>query len=294
MARELKALDRQSVFYFNAALTSGQTIAEALGGTATDYPIFDASGHRRLVGMISSSQAPASGYPRIRFYDNPSSSATAYAVYVLDKDTTQSNNSYLIDVPLMSPFFSIEWTMGATGATVFGSAWVYPEDSSGTINFPPPPVNVQRPSTYRLTFNGLAAPIGQFLELRNPAASGRVIRVTMQLLSKPTTTMRWSVAKQSALSTGGTSSSPTICPMDSNNPTTVGVVKLYTVAPTAGALVANVWNIPSVTAGDTFVDQPGEAVNTQAIVLRAGESVAWTSDVTATVGGDIEFTESSA
>jgi hypothetical protein len=293
VANEQKALDREQIFYFNDSVTNALTLPEALGGTSSQYPIYDASGHRRLVGMFASSQTPAAGYPRVRFYDSPDN-GTVRATYVFDKDTTTSTqNVYKIDIPLYTPWFTIEWTMGASTANVFGVAWVYPED--GGPDYPGGSNSAaSRPSTYRTVIAGLATPggNGQFLEIRNPAASGRVIRVTMQALLKPSATILWTVKKQSALSTGGTSADNTPVPLDSQNAATVAVVRQYTVAPTAGAAVGSVWADPAVTAGDRLVDQPGELEITQPITLRAGESVGWFSDAVATVYAVVELTDS--
>lgn len=292
MANEQKALDREQIFFFNASVTNALTLPEALGGTSSQYPIYDASGHRRLVGMFASSQTPAAGYPRIVFYDGPLSTATARATYVFDKDTTTTTqNVYKIDIPLYSPWFTIEWTMGAVTANVFGVAWVFPEDggsSSSTSS------TSSRSSTYRCAISALVAPIGGFVQLRNPAASGRVLRVTMQGIFKPSATIRWTVRKQSAFNTGGTATQPTVVPLDSNDAATVGVVDAYTVAPTLGTLVGNVWDDPSVTAGDRLVDTPGESDLAQLITLRAGESITWVTDAIATVTGILEWTDSAA
>lgn len=292
MALETKKLDREQILYFNQSVTNAKTLPETLGGTATQYPIYDGSGHRRIMGYFSCAQAPAAGFPRIRFYDGAGSTASVVATFVLPPDTAQSTKNFFIDLPLLTPFFTIELTQGGVTGNVFAVAWVYPEDTQGTVAIGGSGVTL--PPTYRVTFNGLAAAGGgTFLELSNPAASGRVLRTLVQLLSKPSATIRWTIRKQSAISTGGTSTSPTVTPLDSNNAATVGVVKTYTVNPTQGALVGNVWDMPSVTSGDTFIDEPGEITTLeQPIVVRAGESLAWVADVASTVGGLIEFTDS--
>lgn len=295
MANELKALDREQILYFNDTVASGLTLPEALGGLSTQYPIFDGGGNRRLVGIFASSQAPAAGFPRVRFFDSPLSTATVRATYVFDEDTNNSStqNVYKLDCPLLTPWFTIEWTMGGTGANVFGVAWIYPEDGGG--DFPASGGGgtvVTRPATYRCVISALTVPIGGFVELRNPAASGRVLRVSMEGIFKPTVTMRWTIRKQSTLNTGGTASQPTVVPLDSNNTASVGVVNAYTVAPTLGTLVGNVWDDPAVTAGDRLVDTPGELDFTQPIVLRAGESICMVSDVISVVTGILEFIES--
>lgn len=302
MALEQLSLDRQQVFYAKAlAFGAGQTYPTALGFAATAYEINRAAGNAWLRGYISGTTAPAAGFPRIRFWPSPGDAATVTPgpFYVLPVDPANALN-FLIDGPLISPFFTIEWTQGAAPGTVTGAAWVLP-DGSGTVfgTAPAPPAPAILPATYRVAFDGLVFTTvgGTILQLANPAASGRVLRVTLQLLSKPSATTRWKVLKQSALSTGGAFTTPTPVPLDSTDAATVGVVSLYTDNTGGGGFVpgaslGNVWDL-SLTAADTFSDSPGGNTDLdQPIVLRPGESEAWTSDVAGTYCGAIEFSDS--
>ena len=72
MAREKKALDREQVFFFSETVNANLTLPEAISGVATDYLTFDGSGHRRLVGMFASTQAPAAGFPAFASTTDPS------------------------------------------------------------------------------------------------------------------------------------------------------------------------------------------------------------------------------
>ncbi len=127
----------------------------------------------------------------------------------------------------------------------------------------------------------------------NPAASGRVLRVTLQMLCKPSATIVWTINKQSSVDAGGTSTVPTPVPMDASDAATVGIVKLYTVVPvTPGTVVGKIWD-QTVTGGDIVEDDPGiNQVLTKPVVLRPGQSVAWNSSVAFTFQGTIEFTDS--
>lgn len=133
MAREIMALTRQQVFYASAlALAAGQTIPQALGGAAGAYTINRAAGMARLLGLIAGTTAPAAGFPRVRFWDAPGDATvlTSVATFQL---TVDPNNAftYPIDMPLYTPYFTIEWTDGGAGASITGAAWVLPEGAGG-------------------------------------------------------------------------------------------------------------------------------------------------------------------
>lgn len=290
MANESRRLDRAQVFFWaTSSVTAGQTLPQALGGTSTFYPIYDGSGHRRLYGLFSSDNAPAAGFPRVRFYDDPAGTTVVYIAPFTQDSSQSARRTWRINVPMLTPWFTIEWTAGASATSVFGIAWMYPEDGSPDNGLS---AASALPSTYRSSFNGLAAGgAGQFLELRNPAASGIVLRVTLQWLVKPSVTILWRVIKQSSLSTGGTSSTPTPVPLDSNNAAATGVIRLYTAAPTAGTAVGDVLDATGTTAGDHVIDEPGGTGLAQPIVVRAGESIAWSTDAAFTADGNIEWTE---
>lgn len=145
MAQDLSMPDRQQVFYLNAAaIAAGQTLPEiaAFGaGAAGAYVINKAAGMGRVQGVITGTAAPAAGFPRIRYWSAPGD-ATALTSIFTSQLTVDPNNafSYVINEPLLTPFFTIEWTQGVGGGTISGGAWVYPythgsgsSSSGGTI-----------------------------------------------------------------------------------------------------------------------------------------------------------------
>lgn len=288
MVETKKPIDRQRVFWFSDTLAAAQTIWGKQGAAAV--PCFSVEGMRRLVGCITTTAAPAAGFPRLRF----SADGTNYDISLpLTRDTSQANYCYPFDVDIYLPFCAIELTNGAGGATVRAHAMVFEEGSGETQVGPTPPSpSTSLPATYRSTFSVAAAGAGQFLVLENPAGSGKVLRFVEQLLSKPTVTIGWSTVKQSTSTTGGTSAAVAAVPLDSADAAAVGTVLQYTAVPTPGAAIGTVWRLPSVTAADTFVDTPGDPLNQKPIVLRPGESVALVTTAAATIVGLIEWTES--
>ncbi len=129
--------DRQQVFYLaEAAITAGQTLPEiaAYGtGAAGAYVISKSAGIGHLKGAITGTTAPAAGFPRIRFWNAPgdSTALTAILTYSLTVDPLNAF-SFLIDTPLWTPFFTVEWTQGVAIGTISGAAWVYPYIQGGS------------------------------------------------------------------------------------------------------------------------------------------------------------------
>jgi len=290
MADTRKPLDKERVFYFADTLAAGQAMYAKQG--ATTDGVISCAGQRRIKGNVSTSQTPASGFPRLRF----SMDGVNFDLIVpLTKDSSQSGNQYPFDVECFLPYATLELTNGAGGvATVRAYAELSPEGSGATSTGPSPPTpGSGLPATYRATFSVAAAGAGQFLMLENPAGSGKVLRVTEQLLSKPTATLGWSTVKQSSPTTLGTPVATPGVSLDSADPATpTGVVTAYTTVPTPGTAVGTVWRLPSVTAVDTFIDTPGSDGLQKSIVLRAGESIALVTTAAATIVGLLEWTES--
>jgi hypothetical protein len=143
-------------------------------------------------------------------------------------------------------------------------------------------------------------------EISNPAASGKVVRVTkLQFLVTLATAGAYNLhlVKRSAISTGGTAVTQTSTPSDSTNAAAVGVVKLYTAAPTAGTTVGIVrhnraWGFATtLTATQPLGDFIWEFGNgpEQAVVLRAGEALSLQSPAAfgtaPTITGSVEWSE---
>lgn len=97
--------------------------------------------------------------------------------------------------------------------------------------------------TYRVSGNVVAA-AGLFPFLKLMGAAGKVIRIQKITFSGITLTavayLRIVINKLSADNSGGTSSSPTKVPLDSNSPASGATVAQYTAAPTAGTLIGQV------------------------------------------------------
>ena len=135
MAQDLTLPDRQQVFFAVAQnIGAGGTLPETAwggGGAAGAYIINRASGMGHLRGVITGTQAPAAGFPRIRFWTGSGSSLvlTPILTFVLAVDPANAN-SFEIDQPLWTPYFTIEWTQGAAPGTFSGAAWVYPYTAS--------------------------------------------------------------------------------------------------------------------------------------------------------------------
>jgi hypothetical protein len=135
-----------------------------------------------------------------------------------------------------------------------------------------------------VAFAGYATP-QDLITLENPANSGKLIRVAgFQLKIGSTAAALASVLfmRRSALNTGGTASTPAIGKAHTKQAAPVGVVRLYTAAPTPGAADATLAIAREVTtvltlAGGVFALSEGiadlETFNS-AISLRPGQLLA--------------------
>lgn len=137
--------------------------------------------------------------------------------------------------------------------------------------------------TYMAGFT-FTAPSGQFLELRGSGSSiATITKVVIELGTSDTLT----VTKQSAASTGGTSSDETAVPLDSGNAAANLTVRGYTAAPTAGAAVGDI--AVRIGTSATFEFAQG---NTQGVVLNtATETLGFALAAGTTVSGYVEWIE---
>ncbi len=154
-------------------------------------------------------------------------------------------------------------------------------------------VQVQRvdgKATYRTVFNDLSAPSGTAVALIG--AAGVTVRVLQVQIAKPSANQTPLVlAKFSTAPTGGSSTSPTPVPFDSDDAAASATINLYTTIPTDGSLVGSVFDA-DIASGDVVYEVFGEHQNSQAIVLRGtGEYLAIQPSVVATLNGFIEWTE---
>jgi hypothetical protein len=143
-------------------------------------------------------------------------------------------------------------------------------------------------------------------EISNPAASGKIVRVTkLQFLVTLATAGAYNLhlVKRSTISTAGTAVTQTSVPHDSTSAAAVGVVKLYTAAPTAGTTVGIVrhnraWGFATtLTATQPLADFTWEFGNgpQQAHVLQAGQALSLQSPAAfgtaPTITGSVEWSE---
>lgn len=113
------------------------------------------------------------------------------------------------------------------------------------------------------------------------SATKAVTVASMELGSTQTTTGTngWQIVKRSALDTLGTSSTLTLVPLDLTMPAATVTARTYTVNPTLGALVGNVWSGFIVSpAPASAASSPVTAIVAFAphqLVLGPSEQVAW-------------------
>lgn len=147
-------------------------------------------------------------------------------------------------------------------------------------------VRAQR-TTYMVALASFAGPIGTFLELLGHTNLVRVLEVVIQ----PSATCVVTVNKRSAASTGGTSASPTVVPVDSSNAAAGGAVKTFTADPTEGALVGAVGVFKIATDG-SLVWRPGDDQDGQRAILRTtAEAFTFESDTAVTWRGHVVLAE---
>lgn len=144
--------------------------------------------------------------------------------------------------------------------------------------------------TYRVVFAALVAAAGVAVELRG--APGTIVRVVKVHFALPSVVQNPLVlTKNSAAAVGGTSTTPQPVPLDSDDEDALAVVRLYTVAPAAGALVGNVYEADHAITAVLF-ETFGETPNAQGLVLRGvDEALTIVLSAGATIDGYIEWTE---
>ncbi len=109
-------------------------------------------------------------------------------------------------------------------------------------------------------------------------SASKTIRVLRMILSTTQTTAgvnEFFIVKRSTANSGGTSTSPTICPYDSNNAAAQATVLQYSANPTTGATVANVLTARMLTPTTTsatqayvVIDFTSTGLTSSGIVLR--------------------------
>lgn len=156
MAKEKRVIDRGAIFFVDPFMVSQINPANPTGVVPvnatlwsallmSNTPVFNIRGQKRLMGSLSTNQAPAAGFPRLRF-NNTGSNTVFDDVIPLVQDTTQANFFYPFDVPVCSGFVTLELTNGAVGAaTVYAQMFKFPEGAGPIIlggltpPAPPPP-----------------------------------------------------------------------------------------------------------------------------------------------------------
>lgn len=245
-------------------------------------------GYRRVFGSIFSSVAAAAGYPRVR----QSMDGTNFDIStVATLSGTQTQFLYNVDVPIVAPYVSVEIQDAGAGSTVRSAVYADMQvGSGGSLSGASSPPTWSTESTYTSTFAGLAAPIGQFFELRGTA--GVVGRVKEIYIFKPSAATTLTFLLQSTASTGGTGST-VVTPMDTTNVTASLVSRQYTAAPTAGTSAGNILQVSSVTAGDIVGWTFGDDWD-QPIVVRASQSLALQTSAAFTCYGYVRWVEAAS
>lgn len=163
---------------------------------------------------------------------------------------------------------------------VQGTASNFQAEVSGSVTTDPPtyttatvqPLSISTIGALRIeqlltSANVYAVGTGAFTPPATPTdiatiigSATRTIYVTKMEVSTTQTTAgvnTWFVIKRSAANTGGTSATPTLVPLDSNNPAVTAVVRSYTANPTAlGASVGTVRTTRILSDAATTATQP--------------------------------------
>jgi len=144
--------------------------------------------------------------------------------------------------------------------------------------------------TYRVAFSDLAAVSGVAIELIGVVNKHVTLRHIQ--ISKPSAALTpLTVEKLSAVSTGGTSTTPTPVPTRASFSAAGGVVKLYTVAPTKGTLIDQIQEV-DVGVSDVMNEHYGDPGGGGAFALEAAvEVIAIVVTATVTLNGYIEWQE---
>lgn len=142
--------------------------------------------------------------------------------------------------------------------------------------------------TYRVDF-AVSGATGSAVELVGSPTARLLIQQIVYV--KPGTAHTLKIKKLRTLSTGGTSSPGTIIPLDSRFSNSGATVNLYTVAPTQGTVVGNLYD-GAVAVGDVLIDEYGNERNSSPLVLNGiNETVALDISGNSTITGYIEWTE---
>ena len=152
-------------------------------------------------------------------------------------------------------------------------------------------MSARPPDTYRVAFS-LVAAAGHAVEIIGSAT--RDVRVTLIEVGKPSVETVVTFVKQSVADTGGTSTSPTIAPLESSSPAATAAVKAYTAAPTAGTSVGTIYAM-TLGTGDVAIEDFGRDVrHVREVILRgAAQTLAVNLATGATAKFVVEFTEDS-
>lgn len=139
-------------------------------------------------------------------------------------------------------------------------------------------------STYVASLTSFVGASGVVAEIQGSGSSViSITKLVIELSASDTIT----VTKQSANSSGGTSSTKTNVPLDSNNSASNATVLTYTVAPSAGAAVGDIAEVTGNSLTLSFGDN-----NKQPVVLNAAaEALSVSLGSGATVTGYIEWIE---
>ena len=128
--------------------------------------------------------------------------------------------------------------------------------------------------TYRATFADLNAVVG--VAVRIAGATGMVIRIKTVHVDVPAANQTpLIIAKYSTAPADGTSTSPQSVPLDSNSDAAQATVLMYTVAPTLGTLVGEVFEDDIFTLdndayrGDRVHEEFGKGDGCEALILRS-------------------------
>ena len=143
-------------------------------------------------------------------------------------------------------------------------------------------------STYITVFNVIAAGAGNAVEILGSAS--KTVAVSRIFLGKPSVGVTLVIRKQSAASTGA-STTTTLVPLNSSSAVATAVAKQYTAVPAAGALVGEVYRNAVATTETATVVFAGTAQFQNGILNGVAETLAVNIDGAATIVGFIEWVE---
>jgi len=144
-------------------------------------------------------------------------------------------------------------------------------------------------ATYRAAFDFGAPAAGIALEITGSAT--KTVEVIGLFINRAGgATSQFTITKRSAASTGGTSTTPTGVPMDSRNAAATAVVKAFTVAPTPGASVGDIFTAQLI-ANESFSDVFALTVDQPVVLRGVAETLSVQSSTNATVRGFVAWIE---